>query len=463
MIYENTALERFAALVAGKRVAVIGVGISNRPLIDMLLGAGAIVTARDRKTREKFPAADELEALGVTLILGEEYLEDIDEDILFKAPGIRSDKPELKAALERGAMLTSEMEVFFELCPAHIFAITGSDGKTTTTTLTAKLLEAAGHRVFLGGNIGRPLLPLVGEMTPDDFAVVELSSFQLHCMKQSPEVALITNVSPNHLDWHTGMDEYIEAKKTIFRHQREDMRLVLNYENEITREMAKEAAAEVTYFGHNTIGEPQHAHEVIERDGVISLDGERILDCDDILIPGRHNAENYMAAIAATAGYVSPEVVRELASSFGGVEHRCEFVRELDGVRYYNSSIDSSPTRTAAALSSFKSRVIVICGGYDKQIPFEPLGYTLSRHAKTAVLTGATAGKIKEALIACPEYSAGLPEIIEAGCFEGAVEAARAAAVPGDVVILSPACASFDAFANFEERGNRYKEIVRNF
>ncbi len=461
MTYANTALDQFASLVRGRHAAVIGVGISNRPLINMLLSAGAKVTARDRKTREKFPAADELEALGVKLVLGEEYLEGIDEDILFKAPGIRSDKPELAEAVARGALLTSEMELFFELCPAHIFAITGSDGKTTTTTLTAKLLEAAGHRVYLGGNIGRPLLPLVGEMTPEDFAVVELSSFQLHCMKHSPETAVITNVSPNHLDWHTGMEEYIEAKKTIFRHQKEGMRLVLNYENGITREMADEAAADVTYFGHDSIG--KSAHEVIERDGVIYYDGERILDCEDILIPGRHNAENYMAAIAATAGYVPPEVVRKLASSFGGVEHRCEFVRELDGVRYYNSSIDSSPTRTAAALSSFKNRVIVICGGYDKQIPFEPLGYTLSRHAKAAVLTGATAGKIKAALTSCPEYSEGMPAIIEADHFENAVKAAREAAVPGDVVILSPACASFDAFANFEERGNRYKELVRKF
>lgn len=463
MIQDNPAISRFENLVRGKRTSVIGVGISNRPLIHMLLDAGAIVTARDRKTRDKLPFADELEAKGVTLITGERYLDELNEEILFKAPGIRSDRPELTNAVKRGALLTSEMELFFALCPAHLFAVTGSDGKTTTTTLTAKLLMAGGHRVFLGGNIGRPLLPLIGKMTTEDFAVVELSSFQLHCMKHSPEVAVITNISPNHLDWHTDMQEYIEAKKTVFRHQSPGMRLVLNYENEITRGMALEAAANVTYFGHEYIGEPPHAHEVIERNGIIFSDGEPILNCDTILIPGRHNIENYMAAIAATAGYVTSESVRSLAASFGGVEHRCEFVREFRGVRYYNSSIDSSPSRTAAALSSFKNRVIVICGGYDKQIPFEPLGYTLSRHAKAVVLTGATSDKIKHALISCPDYREGAPEIIETDSFEAAVKAAKDAAETGDTVILSPACASFDSFANFEERGNRFKAIVHDF
>ena len=439
-----------------KKVCVIGMGVSNTPLVEWLLAHGAIVTARDKKSYDELN--DKAKALidsGVKLISGEDYLADIEDDYIFRTPGLRYDAPELAAAVEKGSILTSEMELFFELCPAHIVAVTGSDGKTTTTTLISKILEAAG-KVYVGGNIGAPLLPFVEEMTKDDWAVLELSSYQLHTKKSSPDIAVVTNLSPNHLDYHRGMEEYVEAKKNIFLHQKPGAKLVLNMNNEITRSFESEAAdgVEVLFFADEA--------GVCERDGVIWYKGERVLEISDILLPGHHNVENYMAAIAATYPIVGAEPIVKLARTFGGVEHRLEFVREKDGVRFYNSSIDSSPTRTTAALSAFKEKVIVILGGYDKQIPFEPLAKPLCEHCKTAVLCGATAKKIRDAVENSDEYKSAPFEMIDADDFEDAVRKAAEMASAGDNVVLSPACASFDAFPNFMVRGNRFKEIVRS-
>ncbi len=447
----------------GRRVTVVGVGRSNTPLVEFLLRAGAIVSARDRKCREELgEIAGEFEEKGVRLILGDGYLNGITEEVIFRTPGMRYDKPELAAAVAGGAKLTSEMQLFFELCPCPIIGITGSDGKTTTTTLIAELLRAEGKWVFLGGNIGKPLLPEVEFMTPSDFAVVELSSFQLHTMTRSPSVAVITNLSPNHLDYHTDMEEYRAAKENILRYQKPGDRAVLNYSNPYTRAAAESAAGRVTFFSSK------------ERSGgkdALYLEGDRIMRGDEILLergeirlPGLHNVENYMAAIAAVEGLVSPETIRQVAESFPGVEHRIEYVRELDGVTYYNSSIDSSPTRTMAALEAFgEKKLLVILGGYDKKIPYDPLGEPLCRHAKAVFLTGATAEKIRDAILASPSYREGAPAITMAPSLAEATEAARKAAKPGDVVLLSPASASFDAFRNFEERGAFFKKLVQGF
>ena len=452
---------------------MIGVGISNRRLIDFLLCHDVRVTVRDIKTRDELrPLADELENKGVRLVLGKDYLCGLCEDIIFKSPGIRGDLSELVAAKNRGSEITSEMETFVSLCPCRIFAVTGSDGKTTSTTLTylmlSRELEARGSRakVYVGGNIGKPLLPEIENIKPDDYAVLELSSFQLHTMTRSPYAAAITNVSPNHLNWHTDMNEYIASKENIFLHDGNE-RLVLNYGCEITRDMYSLSNAEITYFSAHTKPSLDHASAAVYLDGediVYSTKSgsEIIMSRADIKLPGIHNVENYMTAIALTRGYVSNDTIRSLAREFGGVEHRCEFVREFDGVKYYNSSIDSSPTRTEAALRSFSQPLIVICGGYDKHIPYAPLAKPLIDCAKKVVLVGATAPKIKAALTSCPEYT-GRPEILEADSFEGAVMSARDAASQGDIVILSPASASFDMFTNFEERGNRFKEIVNSF
>ncbi len=465
-------LTEFKKYISDKHVAVVGIGVSNTPLIDFLLDCGAKVTARDIKTRDKMTElADSLEKKGVSLTLGDAYLENFTEDIIFKAPGIRGDLPQFKNAVANGKTLTSEMEVFFELCPCKIFGITGSDGKTTTTTLTYKMLEFemkkqnSSARVWVGGNIGKPLLPDIDSFREDDIAVVELSSFQLHMMKKSPLNAAITNVSPNHLNWHTDMDEYTVSKENIFFGEG-NKRVVLNYGCDITREMATMTDSEVIYFSGKCTPDGGYA-AIYEDDGCIvhrDVDGNisKILRTADIKIPGRHNVENYMTAIALTMGYVSPETVNEIATTFGGVEHRCEFVREVSGVKYYNSSIDSSPTRTEAALRAFKEKLIVICGGYDKNIPYEPLALPLIECTKKVVLVGATAPKIKAALLGAPEYN-GTPEIIEADTFENAVGVAHSSAVKGDIVVLSPASASFDMFKNFEERGNYFKALVNGF
>lgn len=463
----------FYNYINGKKVAVVGIGVSNTPLIEFLVSHGAEVTARDVKTEDKLgEIADKLKKNNVKMILGEGYLSDLSEDVIFKAPGIRCDLEPFRKAVENGSVLTSEMELFFELCPCPIFAVTGSDGKTTTTTLTGLMLGehikkiGSNSAIHVGGNIGKPLLPQIEDIKPDDFAVVELSSFQLHTMKRSADFAAVTNVSPNHLNWHTDMDEYIRSKKNVFLHKG-NKRCVLNYGCELTRNMADEAPGEVTFFSGSMrppLGRASAA--VYEKDGFIvredSTGCEKILAVSDIRIPGRHNVENYMTAIALTWGYSDIESITKIAREFGGVEHRCEFVRCLDGVKYYNSSIDSSPSRTEAALRSFKQKLIVICGGYDKHIPYEPLAKPLIECAKTVVLVGATAQKIKAALLSDKEYK-GSPEIIEASSFEDAVNLARAAATENDVVILSPASASFDLFRNFEERGNYFKKLVNGF
>lgn len=445
---------------SGKTVAVLGLGISNTPLIEFLLRHGASVCARDIKSFDRLPETVRAYALeGVNFRCGEDYLEDLNEDIIFKSPGIRFDKPQLLAAAKRGAEITSEMELFFKLCPCKIIGITGSDGKTTTTTLISRALamQYGENKVFLGGNIGTPLLPMVEAMSADDFAVIELSSFQLHTMKQSPNIAVITNISPNHLDWHTGMEEYAAAKANIFRHQKPGDRLVINAQNPATAALADLAPVGIEVIPFcSTEG-------VYERGGCLYDRSEPILQTGDILIPGKHNIENYMAVIAALRGLVDPEILLSLAESFPGVPHRIELVREYEGVRYYNSSIDSSPSRTAAALSSFSQKLIVICGGYDKQIPFAPLAETLTKHAKAVLLTGATAPKIKQALSEHPDYDHNRLPVYSCENFEDAVFSARDIASPGDIVILSPACASFDAFPNFEVRGNTFRALVLSF
>lgn len=443
----------------GKKISVIGLGISNTPLIGWLLDRGAVVTARDKKEFDLLPdAVKAYKDRGVTFVCGEGYLDGMDnDDYIFKAPGLRYDLPKISKAVENGAILTSEMELFFELCPCKIIGVTGSDGKTTSTTLIYKCLaeQYGSDRVFVGGNIGKPLLPELDKMDENCFAVVELSSFQLHTMKHSPDISVITNLSPNHLDYHHGMEEYIEAKKNIYLNAKPGSVVVLNGENEITKELGHDAPEGVT-VRHFLTG------EAVIRDGYILYDGRKVLKTDDILIPGRHNIENYCGVICALNGIVSDETVRKIAKTFGGVEHRIELVRRLNGVSYYNSSIDSSPSRTSAALNSFKDKLIVICGGYDKQIPFEPLAVSLCQRAKTVVLTGATAEKIKTALISCDMYSENCPRIIEEKDFEKAVLAAHGTAKKGDIVILSPACASFDAFPNFEVRGNTFKRIINS-
>jgi len=453
-----SALDEYLEGLRGRRAAVLGIGVSNRPLIELLVSAGVSVTACDRRERREFDGLIEtLEGKGVACCLGSGYLDRLEGmDVIFRTPGMRPDLPQLQKAVAGGAELTSEMEVFFSVCPCRIIAVTGSDGKTTTATIIAGLLEASGYRTFIGGNIGRPLLSLAREMRPDDMAVLELSSFQLMTMDQSPDVAVVTNLAPNHLDVHRDMQEYVDAKKNIFLHQSSESKLVLNADNDITASFAAEARGEVAMFSRKkSLG-----RGVWLRDGVIVEDTRSVLPVGDILLPGVHNIENYMAAIAAVDGLVSDETVRSFARTFAGVPHRIELVRELEGVRYYNDSIASSPSRTTAGLRSFEEKVILIAGGYDKHIPYGPLGPEITRAVKILILVGDTGPKIKEAVINAPDYRTGEPVILERGSLQEAVNMAHDMARPGDVVLLSPASASFDQFKNFEERGNAFKKFV---
>lgn len=450
-------LDEFKYNVTGKNITVIGIGISNLPLIKYLVSLGANVTACDRRSAEDLGENyTELEKLGVKFNLGDGYLNNLSGDMIFKTPGMRYDVPELLKAKENGSIVTSEMEVFFEVCPSHIIAVTGSDGKTTTTTLIHKMMTDAGYKTWLGGNIGNPLLTDTEKMKENDWVILELSSFQLHTMRKSPEIAVITNISPNHLDMHKDYKEYIDAKKNIMLYQNEGDTLIVNADNQVTADIGKSASGAVKYFSRNGMADVYLDGNIIKR-GIVE-----ILNIKDIKIPGMHNVENYMAAIAAVSGLVSKEVIVNVAKTFGGVEHRIELVRTLDGVKYYNSSIDSSPNRTINTLRVFPNKVIMIAGGKDKGIPYDEIGPALAEHVKVLILIGATSDKIQEALDAEINKTGNGKdiEVIRATSYEDAVNTARSKAHDGDVVLLSPASTSFDMFRNFEERGNLFKKIV---
>lgn len=454
--------KQFFRSLSGKTVAVCGIGVSNTPLIENCLQEGAVVYACDRRERAQLgDVADRLEKQGAVLRLGGDYLKNLDVDIIFRTPGMRFDLPELVEARRRGVAVTSEMEVFFDLCPATIFAVTGSDGKTTTTTLIAKMLEAAGKTVHVGGNIGNPLLPEISSIAADHFVVVELSSFQLISMRQSPDVAVVTNVAPNHLDVHKDMDEYVSAKRNILMHQNAFSRTVLNEDNAITRSFIPDVRGQLMRF---SMKQPVEGGAYLREDGelCVSYKGKDtpVLHKDEIAILGMHNVANYLAAIAAVWGYVDAAAIRKVAREFLGVEHRIEFVRELDGVKWYNDSIATSPTRTIAGLNAFTQRVILLAGGYDKHIPFEPMAPYVTEKVKLLILTGPTADAIETAVTSDSGYAPGSPEIVRAVDLADAVRLAHERAVEGDIVTLSPACASFDAYPNFAVRGNAYKDLV---
>ena len=455
--------KQFWQHISTKKIAICGIGISNTPLILDFIEKGARVIACDRRNRQQIgQLADTLEEAGVELRLGERYLDDLEVDIIFRTPGMNFYLPELEQARKRGIAVTSEMEVFFDLCPATIFAVTGSDGKTTTTTLIAKMLEAEGKKVHIGGNIGKPLLPRISEIGPDDFVVAELSSFQLISMRKSPDVAVVTNVAPNHLDIHKDMDEYVEAKKNILMHQNSFSRTVLNRDNEITSGFSRYVRGQSLSF---SMERPVKNGAWLDTDGTLHMSyrgmDAPVLHRDNISIIGDHNVENYLAAISAVWGYVSTENIKKVAKEFMGVEHRNEFIREKDGVRYFNDSIASSPSRTIAGLKAFGQKVILIAGGYDKHIPFEPLAPYIIEKVKLMTLSGPTADAIEKAVITHPDYK-GSPEIIKVADIKEAVELIHKRAEKGDIVTLSPACASFDAFANFEARGKYFKDLVNN-
>jgi UDP-N-acetylmuramoylalanine--D-glutamate ligase len=464
-MFTNKNLDEFKAYIKGKYVAIMGMGISNTPLIKYLMDLDANITVFDKKTEEELDKAliEEYAIQGVKFSLGENYLKNlVGYDIIFRSPSMRPDTPELEKELDRGAILTSEIEMLIDLCPGKIIAVTGSDGKTTTTTLIYKMLQEANYHCYLGGNIGIPLFAKIDEMKPEDIIVLELSSFQLMTLKKSPQIAVVTNVSPNHLDIHKSYEEYIEAKKNIFKYQDKDGIVVLNYDNDITRDFSLEAKGEVRYFSTKV---KLDDGVILDNDIIKISDGKirtQIINTDEILLLGRHNIENACTAIAAIKDLVPPECIVKVLTTFKGVEHREEFVRTINGARWYNDSIGSSPTRTIAGLLSFKNKVILIAGGYDKHLDYTDLGRYIVDHVKALILLGQTKEKIKVATcaeLANRENKIDLP-IIKCDTLEEAVKSAYDIAKEGDTVFFSPASASFDMFKNFEERGNKYKELV---
>lgn len=453
----------FFRWVKGKKIAFIGVGVTNTDCIRLFAKKGAEVSVLDRKSREQLGAlADEFEQSGIRLVLGDGYLDGLTGyDAVFRAPGMYFHHPALEKARQEGAVITSEMELFFRLCPCKTYAVTGSDGKTTTTTLIAEMLKASGKKVYKGGNIGRALLPVVEEVSSDDAAVVELSSFQLISMRQSPDVAVITNVAPNHLDVHRDMQEYIDSKKNLILHQDGFSRTVLNRDNAITRDMTGLVRGELLTFSRQ---EAPRFGAYLRQDGMLCMRCHgaetEILPMEQIRLPGLHNVENFLAAYSAVWGDVPVEIMARTAQEFGGVEHRMELVRELGGVKWYNDSIGTSPTRTIAGLKSFGQKIILIAGGYDKKIPYEPLAPYLCEKVSHLILMGATGPKIQQALEACPDYDGQHPALHWAESMEQAVQTADGLAGSGDIVALSPASASFDLYPNFEKRGEHFKRLV---
>ena len=446
--------------LSAKRIAVIGAGVSNQPLIGLLCDHGCSVTVCDmRSEADMGELAVDLKARGCALQLGQDYLANLDRfDLIFRTPGLLPLNENLVRAKNAGVEITSEMELFFKFCPCKIVAITGSDGKTTTSSIIAELLRASGKTVHLGGNIGRPLLCDIPHMKETDVCVLELSSFQLHSMYCKPDIAVVTNVSPNHLDVHPDFEDYTVSKKNIFLQQDENCLLVVNGDNEITDAFSSEAKSKVLKFSRK---KKIDCGVYYENGSIFRDNGDKIIDIEEIKIPGMHNVENYMAAYCAVSGLVDDCVFCDVARTFSGVQHRLELIREHKGVKYINDSIASSPTRAVAGLRSFKESesIILIAGGHDKHVPFDEMADEVCQRCKALFLCGESSEAIAAAVRNSKDYTEAFPMFINENWTEN-VLAASEYAVCGDTVLLSPACSSFDFFKNFAERGNLFRKIV---
>jgi len=465
----NPKFELFKKAIIGKKVGVLGVGVSNLPVIELLNNLGAIVYAFDKKEEKDFDEKA-LEILHSNTkggcVLGKGYLDNLnDVDIIIKTPGIRPDIPELVKAEENDVVVTSEMEIFMSLCPCKMIGVTGSDGKTTTTTLIYEMLKKDGKTCHVGGNIGTPLLDRLPYINEDDYVVLELSSFQLQLIGISPDISVITNITPNHLDYHKDMDEYTMAKANIFKFQNKTSKLVINADNPVTNSFAGKQKGELLYFSRK-----QEKNGAYLSENKLCFNGDVVMTREDIKIRGIHNVENYLAAIAALYGIVDKKSMLKVAREFGGVAHRMEFVRSLNGVEFYNDSIGSSPTRTIAGLKAHDGKIVLMAGGYDKKLSFDELGTVVKDTVTSLVLCGATADSIEQSVKKAYLKGEQPLNILKTTDFEQAVKGAYALAksivMQGTKervsVILSPACASFDMFKNFEVRGNTFKDIVNS-
>lgn len=462
MEYINEKLNEFNKNIKDKKVAIIGLGISNKPLIEYLYNLGVIITVFDNRPQEKIDEDiwNKVIEFNLPYSIGENYLDKLAGfDFIFRSPSCRPDLPEIQKEVERGAILTSEIELVLKLTPCKTVGITGSDGKTTTTSLIYEILKRK-YNCFLGGNIGTPLFTKIADMKPKDIVILELSSFQLMNMDISTDIAVVTNISPNHLNVHKDYQEYIDSKANIFTHQNENGILVINYDNDITKNFAKSANGKVVYFSRRT----KLPNGVIFDDNVVKIcenDLRRhVINRKDVKIRGMHNIENICAAVAATESLISPEDQAKAISEFTGVEHRLEFVREIDGIKWYNDSIASSPNRTIAGLNSYDEKIVLIAGGRDKHLDYEPIAKPIVDKVSTLILMGETANKINSVVVEELKKQNKELNIIRVQNVPEAVLAAKANAHLGEIVLFSPASTSFDMFKNFEERGKKFKEEV---
>ncbi len=465
--YTNTKLDEFNKMISNKRVAIIGLGVSNLPLIDYFKKLGSSITVFDNREEEKIESniLDDLKDKNIRGYFGKDALKNlIGFDYIFRSPSCMPSTPEIEKEVEKGAILTSEIEKVLELSPSHIVGITGSDGKTTTTTLVYELLKSAGYKCFLGGNIGTPLFTQIKDMRPEDYVVLELSSFQLVDMKISPQISIVTNITPNHLNVHKDYQEYIDSKKNIYLHQNEDGILVINKDNEITKEFYKDAPGKVRFFSHKEILDNGVIFD--EKDKTIKIcdDGVRkhLIKQKDMLLKGEHNCENACSAISATLGLVKEDTMIDTIKNFAGVEHRLEFIREINGVKWYNDSIGTSPTRTIAGLNSFDEKIVLIAGGYDKHLDYTPIGKPIVDNVSKLILMGDTAEKIDTAVRNELERQSKTMPIYKCSTLEEVIKKAKEIAEEGEIVLFSPASASFDMFKNFAERGDKFKQIVNS-
>lgn len=463
MEYKNKKLQEFEEYIRYRKVAIIGLGVSNLPLIDYMYEKKARVTVFDDREKEKIPQEirDKIITYQFDFSFGKNNLEKLKKfDIIFRSPSCLPTKPELEEEIKRGAMVTTEIEMFMKMCPAKMIGVTGSDGKTTTTSLIYAILKQAGYRTYLGGNIGTPLFTKLSEITPKDMVVLELSSFQLMGMRISPQIGVITNITPNHLNIHKDYQEYIEAKKNIFQYQTQNDMVVLNYDNEITKNCAQEAMGEVVYFSRKEKLEDGY---IVDQKTIKECnDGIRkhILETEDILLRGKHNYENIATALAATKTLVPSDIAIKAIQEFKPVEHRLEFVREINHVKWYNDSVSSSPTRTIAGLNSFEEEIVLIAGGYDKNLDYTPIAKPIVKHVKSLILLGQTSGKIFESVKEELEKQNKTLDIYMCNTLEETVNLAKKVAKPKQVVLFSPASASFDLFKNFADRGIQFKNLV---
>ncbi len=465
MEFKNEKLIEFNNYLKGKKVAIIGLGVSNLPLLKYMYEKNAKVTVFDEKEKEEIQRKllERLDKYNANAFFGKNCFENLKNfDIIFRSPSCLPTRPELVLEKNQGAIVTSEIEMLMKLCPCRVIGVTGSDGKTTTTSLIYSILKKAGYNTYLGGNIGIPLFTKLDEMKPNDILVLELSSFQLMGMEVSPHISVITNITPNHLNIHKDYEEYIDAKKTIFKYQNENDYLILNYDNEITRACKNQARSKVIYFS----SKEKLDNGFIVDNGIIKEceDGIRkhILDTKDVLLRGNHNFENICTALAATKTLVDQDVAIEAIKEFKAVEHRLEFVREIDNVKWYNDSVSSSPTRTIAGLNSFDEDIVLIAGGYDKNLDYTPIAKPILKKVKTLILLGQTSGKIFDAVKEEEEKEGKYIDIYMSDTLEEAVNLAKKYAKSSQVVLFSPASASFDMFKNFAERGNIFKNLVNN-